>query len=283
MSGASIISHLSIEEELWSCRCDKNRISQCIDNLVINAIQAMPEGGALSFTVRNALEVPSHLGGDAYIVMKIEDTGLGIPSSLLDKIFDPFFSTKEEGNGLGLATVFSIIKNHDGWIDVQSESGVGTSFTLYLPASRSEKPFRNDRIIDYQAGTGHILVLDDKEYILEILKTMIETMGYATILTEKSSEAIRIIQKDYRADRMIKACILDQTLPGDLHGHEVAMKIHEIAPDLPLIASSGYAESDVMTNPEKYHFAGCISKPFDSRRLSNILHDNIKETAAEIG
>ncbi|OQY30818.1 MAG: hypothetical protein B6241_15250, partial [Spirochaetaceae bacterium 4572_59] len=106
LSGTSIVSHLSIEDDLWSCLCDKNRISQCIDNLVINAIQAMPGGGTLSFSARNALEkVPPQLGGDSYVVMKIEDTGSGIPTTLLEKIFDPFFSTKEKGNGLGLATV----------------------------------------------------------------------------------------------------------------------------------------------------------------------------------
>jgi len=123
-------------------------------------------------------------------------------------------------------------------------------------------------------------VLDDKEYILEILKDMIEAMGYEAILTEKSSEAFRIVQEDYRTDGRIKACILDQTLPGDLYGHEVARKIHEIAPDLPLIASSGYVESDVMINPGQYHFSACIAKPFDSQKLSEILHSNITEPGA---
>lgn len=272
LRGTSITPHIDIDKNLRKCFCERTQIAQCIDNLVINAIHAMPAGGELSITGRNVDSCPLLQDEGPFIELTITDTGSGIPESIREKIFDPFFSTKTEGHGLGLATVFSIIKNHDGKIDLQTEEGKGSSFIIYLPSTDSEIQYKADTEEETEMGSGHILILDDQEYINDILKEKLISLGYVPIVTSTSQEAYNKIREDKASGQDIIACILDQTLPGDDPGHEIARKIKDINTDIILFASSGYAESDVMMNPKKYHFADCIKKPFDTEALSKMLN-----------
>ena len=272
LSGSRVIPELLIDDDLWNCKCDVNQIAQCIDNLVINGIQAMPEGGTLFISARNTTtDLPESLTGQQYLCITISDKGSGIPPHIMSKIFDPFFTTKQTGHGLGLATVFSIIKHHDGLINVESEPGKGTTFHIYLPAELCEIQYETINNTDKYIGSGLILVLDDQEYIIDIMSEMLRELGYQPITATSGKKAIEIVRKDFLSARQIRACILDLTLPGDLSGDEIARQIKNISPSIPLVASSGYADSPVLSDPMKYHFIDSITKPFTLQRVADVL------------
>jgi PAS domain S-box-containing protein len=275
LRGTNVVSRISIDDDLWNCYCDANRIAQCLDNLIINGIQSMPEGGELSLTARNARNVPQQLSSGLYIELNVTDSGCGIPDHYKSKIFDPFFTTKDKGNGLGLATVFSIIESHDGTIEMESNEGWGTSFTIYLPATKLSIKKETEISENKTSGEGHILILDDQEYITEILNGLLGSLGYKTYTATKSHDALDILKKDRIGLKKIKACIVDQTLPGDAKGHEIAREMKSIDSEIILFASSGYADSDVMRNPKVYHFEDCITKPFDIKQISELMNKHI--------
>jgi PAS domain S-box-containing protein len=266
LSGSNIIPILTIDDDLWPSVCDENRIGQCFDNLIINALQAMPKGGEIIFTAENcALESKN------YLKITIQDSGCGINQDKLQKIFDPFFTTKETGHGLGLATVYSIIKNHDGWIDVESKIDVGTTFTIYLPAVKEELIVDKGEKKSNVRGSGTILVMDDQPYILELYKVMLEKLGYTVIAVDNVTSAIEQIKLSVKGDQKIRACFLDLTLPGGKSGIDVAKEIKEASLEIVNIATSGYSDSPVFSNPEKYGFNDSIEKPFSGQDLSRLL------------
>ena len=190
----------------------------------------------------------------------------------LSKIFDPYFTTKEKGSGLGLATSYSIIKKHGGYITVESEVGVGTTFYIYLPASMKEIPIGEDKKEEICFGHGYILLMDDRESIRDMVGEMLSYFGYEVEATGEGSEAIDLYKKAKKAGQSFDAVILDLTIPGGMGGEEVIQKLLEIDPQVKAIASSGYSNDPIMSEYKQYGFSKVVTKPYDVRKLSEILH-----------
>jgi PAS domain S-box-containing protein len=269
--------------DLWPAEIDPGQISQVVANLVVNADQAMPNGGTLrvscdNFTYRSdtAPAVPDLLPGD-YIRIAIRDEGVGIPENCLKRIFDPYFTTKPKGNGLGLATTYSIIKNHNGLICVDSQVHYGSTFTLYLPASRhQEMPVEPPRQLNQViSGTGRILIVDDEEAIRALVEFTLERLGYQVTQAESALEGVEIYRQKLAVGERFDAVILDLTLPGGMGGKEALKKLIEIDPTVNAIVSSGYAMDATMSRYQDYGFRGVIAKPYEAAELGRIVHDVI--------
>jgi len=269
LSGSNVTCRFELADDLWLCDCDENQIGQAIDNIVINAKQAMASGGIIRVSACNVTDEPGHPG--RFIRISIADTGVGMSKEILPKIFDPFFSTKTTGHGLGLATVFSIIQRHDGWIDVDSKPGAGTTFHLFLPASHEAAVHQDRHGTPSHAGAGRILVMDDEEFMLEIVGAMLKSMGYAVVPARNGREAIGLFTEAERTGDPFVATILDLTIPGGLGGRETAAALRKIAPNSIIVASSGYSENPIMANPTMHGFTDKIIKPYRRHDLIEVM------------
>ncbi len=275
LRGSNVKCELRIADEVWPTEADAGQMSQVIQNLVINASQAMPEGGVIrihldNLTLRAGAGVPLPEG--KYIKIVVEDQGTGISEEHLQKIFDPYFTTKRKGNGLGLAIVYSIMKSHGGYITAESSVGIGTIFTLYLPASEKhiteEKPAGEDPI----SGKGRILIMDDEEMVRNVTGEMLNDIGYEIAYANDGLEMIDVFMKARESARPFDAVILDLTVPGGMGGKEAIKKLRKIDPHVIAIASSGYSVDPVMSNYKSYGFTAVLAKPDRYSELSNILH-----------
>jgi len=264
-------------EGLWPVKIDSGQIGQVIQNIIINAFHAMPEGGVIDVTCANYDKAQ----GDAllnqtesYIKITIKDSGIGIPPTLIDKIFDPYFSTKHEGSGLGLAISHSIINKHGGHIMVDSVQGEGSTFAIYLPALEGEK------IGEPQEGkplqirdSGKVLVMDDEEMIRSIADEMLSHLGFHVVLAKDGAESIDFYKKEMEADTPFDFVIMDLTVPGGMGGKEAVKKILQIEPKAKVIVSSGYSNDPIIANFIDYGFSGAIIKPFQLKNLQEVIHD----------
>ncbi|HSW59326.1 MAG TPA: ATP-binding protein, partial [bacterium] len=278
LSGSNVSCNFDLPENLWSCSFDKSQIEQVVDNLVINARQAMINGGTIWFSATNIHlsenEHPSLLSGD-YIKISIRDCGTGISKEVMPKIFDPYFTTKAEGDGLGLSTSYSIITRHEGAIDVSSEPGKGAVFNVYLPALKNHAaPFQERNAAKYE-GTGMILVMDDEDAILSMITEMLTVMGHSVICKSNGSDAVEFFKDKKRSGRRIVAMIFDLTIPGGMGGKEAVSEIRKLDADIPVFVASGYSEDPVMSDPNAYGFTASIHKPFRLAELAEILKKNL--------
>jgi len=276
--------------DLWPAEIDPGQISQVIANLVVNADQAMPNGGTLRVSCDNfsynsdiSPAIPDLLPGD-YIRISIRDEGVGIPEDCLKRIFDPYFTTKPKGNGLGLATTYSIIKNHNGLICVDSKAHFGSTFTLYLPALRHhelpvEPPRQLSQVIP---GTGRILIVDDEEAIRALVEFTLERLGYHVTQAESALEGVELYRQKLEAGERFDVVILDLTLPGGMGGKEALKKLIEIDPTVNAIVSSGYAMDATMSRYQDFGFRGVIAKPYEAAELGKIVHEVIEASHVHI-
>jgi len=269
LSGSNVTCTFDIAEDLWLCDCDENQIGQAVDNIVINGKQAMPMGGTITIAVANVTDRPGHPGN--HVRISIHDAGIGMPKEILPNIFDPFFSTKKTGHGLGLATVFSIIQRHDGWIDVESTPGKGSTFHMYLPASQKSEHIVAPVDASAFSGTGTILVMDDEEFMLEIVEGMLQEMGYTVVVAKNGQEALALFSDAEASGRPFVASILDLTIPGGNGGKEIASELRKINPDALIVASSGYSEHPIISNPVRNGFTDSIIKPYRRGELTNLM------------
>lgn len=285
LSGSSVSSQFQVEDNLWFCDCDKNQIGQVIDNLTINAQQAMTQGGVLEVSARNiSLAENEHnsLPAGKYVKLSIRDQGMGISKEVLQNIFDPYYTTKSMGQGLGLSTCYSIVNRHGGSIDVESELGEGSAFHVYLPAfteplaARVEDQEKSSLGHEHR-GHGTFLVMDDEKIIRESMKDMLEDLGYTVVLKDNGQEAIDFFMEETKAGRKITGMIFDLTIPGAMGGEEAIGKIRKICPDTPAFVSSGYSSNPVIANPEDYGFNASICKPFVMDELSDMLEVHMKK------
>ncbi len=274
--GTNVRCDFSIPDDLWPVDLDEGQMSQVINNLVINAVQAMPEGGMIRVRAENVTvdeeQMPALKAG-RYVQVTVEDQGIGISEEHLPKIFDPYFTTKQKGSGLGLAICYTIVKNHDGTITVDSELGEGATFHVYLPASRKEIPGR--RVVEevVLVGEGRILVMDDEQVVREVAAEMLRHLGYEAETARDGAEAIAKYKKAQEAGRPYDAVIMDLTVPGGLGGKEAIRQLHEIDPEAKAIVSSGYANDAVMANFRQYGFDGVVSKPYSIQELGGRLRE----------
>jgi PAS domain S-box-containing protein len=279
LSGSSVSCWFSLAEGLWPCNIDRNQIGQVIDNIAINAQQAMPNGGTIEVTARNVLmeegALPS-LAGGKYVKLSIKDTGIGIAKDIMPRIFDPFYTTKTKGHGLGLATCYSIISRHGGWIDAESEPGMGSTFHVYLPASAEVAVASGEESVRHQ-GSGTIIVVDDEEVIRRTVGKMLESLGYGVVCRKDGAEAVDLYVKESMAGHVFVGMILDLTIRGGMGGQEAVREIRKWDSKLPVFVASGYADDPVMTDPAQYGFTASICKPFTIAELAKMLDENLKK------
>jgi len=274
LRGSNVRCELQIPDNLFPVEADPGQISQVVNNLIINADQAMPDGGIILVTAENALvgpgELPTIPAGN-YVKLSVRDGGCGIPEANLDKIFDPYFTTKPKGTGLGLATVYSIIRKHGGLITVDSTLGKGTTFHVYLPASDSEAGPEVSPAQHVTKGTGRILVMDDEEVIREVACEILGHLGYEAVSCRNGEEALNIYDKAMGASPFT-AVLMDLTIPGGMGGKETMKRLLQIDPRVKGIVSSGYSNDPVLANYREYGFHGVVMKPYDIAELGNVLH-----------
>ena len=276
--GSQVQSAFSFPDHLWPVEADPGQISQVFQNLLINAMQAMPTGGTLTVRGENLVvqagsDLP--LAPGRYVKISVEDQGGGMPADYLTKIFAPYFTTKQKGSGLGLATAYSIVKNHQGHIAVASKLGAGTVFQVYLPASVKKMLPQPEEDRGLFSGKGKILVMDDEAMVRQVLDKMLSHLGYGAEFARDGDEALALFTQAQKSGEVFAAVILDLTVPGGLGGKETMERLLKIAPGVRAIVSSGYSEDPIMAKFEKYGFSGMIAKPFKVAELSKILHQVI--------
>ncbi len=278
LTGSNVAAVYDIEDGLHCISADPGQVEQVINNLVVNALQAMPQGGHLSIGARNVMyEVgaPPGISGPC-VRMDITDQGMGISQENINKIFDPFFTTKRTGSGLGLATVQSIIRNHGGQVLVDSTLGVGTTFSIILPAEVMERPASSSaKEVASPHHTGRVLVMDDEAPIREVLTVMLEEFGYRPTCVTCGEEAIPAYREAMSRGERFDIVIMDLTIPGGMGGKDAVKEVLAIDKDAKVIVSSGYSNDPIMAHPEEYGFTDVLPKPFNMEefkiKLSTIM------------
>jgi PAS domain S-box-containing protein len=278
--GSNVGCEFLLPGDLWKVEIDEGQFSQVINNLVINAVQAMPGGGKIRISAGKALISPPGMpspGKDKYVKITVSDQGPGIPQEHVSRIFDPYFTTKSTGSGLGLATTYSIIKSHGGFVDVFSETGKGTTFHIFLPALDGDERATGERQYRPPAGhgTGRILLMDDDEMVRMTVGNMLKRTGYEVTFASEGSEALRLYRDAMEANNPFLLVIMDLTVPGGMGGSEAMQRLREIDPAVRAIVSSGYSSDPVMANHRRYGFAAVLVKPYRKEQLAAAIQETL--------
>lgn len=275
LTGTSAICEFDFAPDLLPVEIDEGQMTQAVGHIIINGTQAMPEGGKIFIKAKNVtIDVPAdNIPAGMYVRISIVDQGGGISEECLSKIFDPYFTTKQKGSGLGLAVCYSIVKNHKGYVKVESALGVGTTFHIYLRAFASPVYSENPNGGTFSAtGEGKVLVMDDEEYIRDILGDILSIQGYAVDFAKNGEEAIEL----YR-NNSYDVVILDLTVPGGMGGKETMRALLDMDPSVKVIVSSGYSSDPIMSNYKQYGFRDVIGKPYRIEELGEMIERVIAE------
>jgi PAS domain S-box-containing protein len=275
LSGSRCSCRLDIAQNLWSAEADAGQIGQVIQNIVLNASEAMPEGGSIDISATN-VEVPEQSNillpeGGKFLKIVIQDIGAGIPEKDQPRIFDPYFTTKQKGSGLGLATSYSIIKNHRGTIEVQSKPDSGTAFTIHLPANERGNGENAHVPCESTARKCRILVVDDETVILDVAQKMITVLGHDVALATDGESAVEKYRQAFASENPFDIVILDLTIRDGLGGEETLQILKEIDPNVKTVVSSGYSDSPIISNFQAYGFSAVLSKPYSLSALRACL------------
>lgn len=275
LRGSNVICTYQMDDDLWPVKIDKGQINQVINNLIINADQSMPDGGIIHLSAENVTslsELPPSLNPADYIKVTIKDEGHGIMEEHLNKIFDPYFTTSQKGHGLGLTTSYSIIKKHDGDINISSSVGSGTTVTIYLPAYPEQTvEYKNSPALTLR-GQGNILIMDDEDIIRETLGKMLKRLGYTVRTATDGLNAINLYQEARHLSEPFDIVMMDLTIAGGMGGRETVQKLLEIDPAAKVSVSSGYSNDPVMADYQNYGFCGVLPKPYKIEEVNQILH-----------
>lgn len=279
LPGSNVRVEFSIPDDLWPVEVDEGQISQVMNNLIINADQAMPDGGMVRLTAENVmvgLEGGLALAPGKYVKVSVSDCGIGIHPQHIPRIFDPYFTTKQKGSGLGLATSYSIVQAHRGLITVESALSVGTTFHIFVPASEqgiTEQPLSEPPRFE---AKGRVMIVDDEEMIRSVAQEMLEHLGYEVEGARDGSEAIKLYRKSMEANKPFAAVVMDLTIPGGMGGKETINELVRIDPSVKAIVSSGYSNDPIMAQFQSYGFKGVVRKPYDMEELTRVLGRLIK-------
>jgi CheY-like chemotaxis protein len=289
LRGSNARCEFALPGDLWPVDVDPGQMAQVLNNLVINAQQAMPQGGVIRIRAANVPDGHtdrrhSHAPQPGpHVRISVEDHGVGIPEENLAKVFDPYFTTKEQGSGLGLAIAYSVVTKHGGRIAVESRVGIGTTFLIDLPASSprraearpaaTEPQAREEAAASAAAGRerARILVMDDEAPVKEVLGAMLDRFGYEPEFARDGAEALAMYRAARDSGRPFDAVILDLTIPGGMGGKDTIHKLLEIDPQVRAIVASGYSDDPVMADFRRYGFRGVVPKPFRFEDLRAIL------------
>ncbi|MDH3394160.1 MAG: ATP-binding protein, partial [Desulfobulbaceae bacterium] len=277
LRGSNVQCDFDIAENLWPAEIDEGQIAQVINNLVINADQAMPHGGlvtvrAENITIANSKKVPLKPG--RYLKITVQDTGEGINPKDIDKIFDPYFSTKKTGSGLGLASCYAIIKKHDGYIHAESKKSQGAAFIFYLAASNAPVPTSLEEApATAEPKTGRILIMDDEEMILELASELLTSHDFDVSVSTDGKEAIAAYRQAMQEGKPYDVVIMDLTIPGGMGGKEAIQKLHEIDPSVKAIVSSGYSMDAAMADFTEHGFVAVVPKPYKAATLLKVIQE----------
>jgi len=286
LSGSNVRCEFCIPGDLWQVACDEGQMSRVFNNLITNAKEAMPEGGVVKVGAENSAlgeaeanaRLPLKKG--RHVRISIQNQGKGIPREHLPNIFDPYFSTKERGTqkgmGLGLSIAYSILKQHDGYIEAESEEGVGTTFFMYLPVCEKEIIEKKEAEHILPSHKGKILLMDDEKMIRDVAGQMLSQIGYEVECAEDGTEAIALYEKANNSGVPFKVVILDLTVPGGMGAENTMQQLLAIDPDVKGIVSSGYNADPVMTDCKHYGFSAAIAKPYRFAELSKVLEEVIE-------
>jgi len=270
LSGTNTLSQIAIEKDLWSACIDENQIAQVLQNLTLNASQAMGHGSLVRIAVSNVVLSrgnPRSLSAGNYLKLTVSDNGTGIPAALSEKIFDPFFTTKNTGHGLGLSICRSIVAKHNGALWVESREGQGTTFHLLLPASVEKARTDSPPQTAVHRGGGTVLVMDDEGFYRDILKAMLQDMGYEVVEAGNGDEALTV----GRSERDLNAALLDLTIRGGRGGRDTVAALQSLRPGLPIFAISGFSEDPILARPHDFGFTDCLAKPFLKEDLNALM------------
>ena len=279
LRGANVRCELFLASDLFHVEMDEAQMSRVFNNLVINGLQAMPNGGTLYVQAVNMDIDASHrlpLKTGPYVRLAIRDMGQGIPAENLPKIFDPYFTTKDKGTGLGLATSYSVVKKHDGLMTVKSKVGKGSVFYVYLPASArplaAQEPADNADLM----GKGKLLVMDDEELIRDLASELLTALGYEVVLAKDGAEAVALYRRGMETNRPFDLVIMDLTVPGGMGGQEAIGKLRAIDPGIKALVSSGYSNDHVMANFQEHGFLGVLPKPYGIQQVGKALREALE-------
>lgn len=270
LHGSSAQLILDIAPDLYSVMMDASQISQVLHNIVLNAAQAMPDGGVVKVQAVNAADHPS----GRMVRVSISDTGVGIKPEHQIKIFDPYFTTKPTGTGLGLASAYSIIKKHEGDLSVESIPGSGTTFTILLPAHDEQAQVLEPDVVHDGLETGHgrLLVLEDDQMLARMLKLMLTNLGYEVSVAHTGNQAIEIYREAMTSAQPFRGCILDLTLAGSINGAETLDHIQQIDPKVKALVCSGYSNDQIVADFKKHGFCGMVTKPYAIEDIAHAVH-----------
>jgi len=282
LHGSKAVFEFKFDPDLWAADVDKGQIGQVVQNLVINAVQAMPEGGQITIAIHNEQVVaesarPLRVG--KYLRLEIADRGMGIRAEHLQRIFDPYFTTKQSGSGLGLATVYSIVRRHQGHIDVESELGQGTTFIIWLPAVLAALVAEQEAPAKIVNMSGRVLFMDDEKTICTVACTLLERLGFTPVAVADGKAAVDAYAEALASNNPFRLVIMDLTVPGGMGGREAMEQLLKIDPRVRAIVSSGYSSDPVLSSYRAHGFRGMVPKPYKlsdlARTIRGVLEDSV--------
>lgn len=280
LRGSRSRCEFDLPEDLWPVEVDPSQISQVIHNLVLNADQAMPDGGTITIRARN---ITAKSGRERAVRISVQDLGVGIPETLIDRVFDPYFTTKPKGIGLGLATSFSIMRHHGGTLTVESRVGVGSTFHITLPAAETPVSETYHDAVPEILGGGRVLVMDDEVLVRTVAIQILKHLGYEAEAASDGAEAVARYRESIASGRRFDVVVLDLTIPGGIGGVETLRLLREIDPDVLAIVSSGYSSDPIMSEYARHGFRGVVVKPYTVDEFGRVIRGVLAQRGSRVG